>query len=447
MDLVLILLIVLICLVALCATLLVLQYVVKPKSNLNIRDVIKTIEGQYALTLKEIARENELMLRMYRESNANLNERIAQYNTEVSKNVEATGRIQREAFAGIEARLNEILKNNEARLERINQNVSTSLLKMQEGNEKKLNEMRAVVDEKLAESLEKRLNTSLRGINEQLESVYKGLGEMQKLAADVGDFRKVLTNVKTRGTWGEVQLASLLEQMLSSNQFVSQMKIGKDENTRVDFAVVMPGKDEGAVYLPIDAKYPLDSYERLSEAAEAGDTAGVEKAGKELETRIKSEAKKIAELYIKVPTTTDFAIMYLPIEGLFAEVVKRSGLVEALQREYRVMVCGPTTLSALLSSLQMGFRTVAIEKRSSEIWALLNMFRAEFGKFTDLLAKTQKKLSEASSTIESATKKTAKISKGLKAVQTYQPSDAAEFVIQDFGLDADEADDAEAVEG
>ena len=441
MDLNLVLLIVLIALAILCVGLLVLQYFVKPKKNLDITDVMKTIEWQYESTLKEVMRENESMIRIYREANANLSERIAQYNAEVSKNIEGTSKIQREVFAGMEARLNEIFTNNEARLERINQNVSASLNKMQEGNEKKLNEMRTVVEEKLSESLEKRLNSSLLGINERLESVYKGLGEMQKLASDVGDISKVLANVKTRGIWGEVQLGNLLEQMLSAHQFTSQMQIGKDENTRVDFAVVMPGRGEGIVYLPIDSKCPMDYYERLIEASETGDAVAVEKAGKELEVRIKSEAKKISSLYIKVPLTTDFAIMYLPIEGLFAEVVKKSGLVEVLQREYRVMVCGPTTLSALLSSLQMGFRTMAIEQRSSEIWALLNMFRSEFGKFTELLYKTQKKLSEASSSIESATKKTAKISKGLNAVQAYEPKGGVAFDMSELGLDDDEQED------
>ncbi|MCL2539913.1 MAG: DNA recombination protein RmuC [Firmicutes bacterium] len=427
MDAVLILVIISVIMSGICALLLAAQYLIKPRRNMDIGDAVKKTEQQFSQLLGMVERENEHMLRIYRESNALLAERISQYNTEVSKSVENAGKFQREAFEGVENRLKEVLSSNETRLERINKNVTENLSKMQQ-----------TVDEKLNETLEKRLNQSLLGISERLESVFKGLGEMQQLAAGVGDLKKVLSNVKVRGTWGEVQLGNLLEQMLAPNQYAAQVKLGKDENSRVDYAVVMPGKDDGVVYLPLDSKFPMDSYERLVLASEAGDIAAIEKAAKEIESRVKNEAKKISAAYIKTPVTTDFAIMYIPIEGLFAEVVKKQGLIEQLQSEYRIMVCGPTTLSALLNSLQMGFRTMAIEQRSSEIWALLSMFRSEFGKFTDLLAKTQKKLSEASSTIEDATKKTAKISKGLAAVQTFEPKGNESFNLVNFGDDEKE---------
>ena len=255
---------------------------------------------------------------------------------------------------------------------------------------------------------------------------------MKMLAGDVGDLKKVLSNIKTRGTWGEVQLGNLLEQMLSPQQYRAQVMLDKNVSERVDFAVVMPGKDSGNVLLPIDAKYPIESYQRLVEATENGDITKIEANSKELERAIKNYAKDISSKYIKVPTTTDFAIMYLPIEGLYAEVVKNTALIQTLQRDFRIMVCGPTTLAALLSSLQMGFRTLAIEKRSSEVWSLLSLFKAEFSKFYELLLKTQKKLLEASNTIEDATKKTRTIERKLKSVDSLAPQEEKSHSSIDF---------------
>lgn len=275
--------------------------------------------------------------------------------------------------------------------------------------------MRQTVDEKLNVSLEKRLAESFNIINNRLQSVYEGLGEMKQLATGVGDLKKVLTNVKTRGVWGEVSLANLLEQMLSPDQFSSNVAI-KDNQERVDFAIALPGKDDKTILLPVDAKFPIEDYQRLVEASETGNVQQTEAAKKGLEKRVKEEAKKISEKYILLPKTTDFAVMYLALEGLYAEVLRMPGLAEELQREYKVVICGPTTLSALLNSLQLGFKTLSIEKRSSEIWQLLGVFKQEFGKFVDLLAKTQKKLAEASNTIESATKKSRTIERKLKNV-------------------------------
>ena len=263
--------------------------------------------------------------------------------------------------------------------------------------------------------MERRLTESFSLINQRLQSVYEGLGEMKSLANGVGDLKKVLTNVKTRGTWGEVQLLHLLEQILAPQQFLEQVDI-KGSGERVDFAIVMPGKDDENILLPIDAKFPIEDYQRIVDASESGSKEAVDLALKALEKRVKEDAKSIKEKYIHLPKTTDFAIMYLAIEGLYAEVIRRPGLTETLQRDYKVIVCGPTTITALLNSLQLGFKTLSIEKRSSEVYQLLGAIKQEFGKFVDILAKTQKKLAEASNTIEAATKKSRTIEKKLKSV-------------------------------
>ena len=342
---------------------------------------------------------------------------IEGYNKNTTNAIAQNSYLQKQELAIIQSRLETILKTNEDRLNRATDTLEKGLTKLQQDNEKKLEQMRATVDEKLSVSLERRLSESFKLINERLQSVYEGLGEMKSLANGVGDLKKVLGNIKTRGTWGEIQLGNLLEQMLSNEQFSAQVDL-KGNGERVDFAVILPGKDEGQIYLPIDAKFPIEDYQRLVEASERGDIAEIEASLKGLEKRIKDEAKKIKEKYISVPKTTDFAVMYLPIEGLYAEVLRRAGLAESLQREFKIVVAGPTTLSALLNSLQLGFKTLAIEKRSSEIWQLLGIFKQEFGKFVELLAKTQKKLAEASNTIEFATKKSRTIERKLKNVSS-----------------------------
>jgi len=278
--------------------------------------------------------------------------------------------------------------------------------------------MRATVDEKLHTTLERRLGESFKHVSERLELVHKGLGEMQSLASGVGDLKKVLMNVKTRGTWGEIQLGTLLDQILTPEQYVKNVvtKLGGTE--RVEFAIRIPSKDQDGefVLLPLDAKFPLDVYQRLVDASELAQKDVVEDAGKELESRIKMEARRIKEKYVDPPRTTDFAILFLPTEGLYAEVTRRAGLVEALQREFRVTVMGPTTVAAFLNSLQMGFRTLAIERRSSEVWALLGAVKTEFGRFGEMLEKTQKKLQEASNTIEDASKRSRAIERKLRDV-------------------------------
>lgn len=317
------------------------------------------------------------------------------------------------------ANLEQVAKSNEEKLERVRSVVENRLQLMQKDNNEKLEVMRATVDEKLHATLEKRLGESFKQVSDRLESVHKGLGEMQTLAAGVGDLKKVLTNVKTRGTWGEVQLGNLLEQIMTSSQYEKNVAVKKRSAERVEFAIKLPnGPDEQTpLWLPIDAKFPVEDYQRLVSAREAGEQAQIDLAGKELVARIKNEAKDIRDKYIAPPETTDFGILYLPTEGLYAEITQRPGLQEQLQRDYRVMVAGPNTVAALLNSLQMGFRTLAIEKRSSEVWQILGSVKTEFGRFGDLLDKTHKKLQEASNTIESAATKSRTIERKLDKVQ------------------------------
>ena len=335
---------------------------------------------------------------------------------------EEVARSREEAGANARQEREEI----ERKLEQMRQTVEGKLQALQEDNARKLEQMRATVDEKLHATLERRLGESFKIVSERLELVHKGLGEMQNLASGVGDLKKVLTNIKTRGGWGEIQLGTLLEQLLAPDQYAANVATNPRSAERVDFAIRLPGRDSGEpVWLPIDAKFPQEDYQRLMEAQEQGNAAMVEEAAKALETRIRLEARKVHDKYINPPATTDFAMIFLPTEGLFAEVLRRPGLVDGLQREYRVAVMGPTTLGAILNSLQMGFRTLAIEKRTSEVWAVLGAVKAEFGRFGEALGKVQKKLDEASSTIEAAATRSRVLEKKLKGVQELPAADAA----------------------
>jgi DNA recombination protein RmuC len=308
---------------------------------------------------------------------------------------------------------------SEQKLERVRSVVEQRLQLMQKDNNEKLEVMRATVDEKLHATLERRLAESFRHVSERLEQVHKGLGEMQTLASGVGDLKKVLTNVKTRGTWGEVQLGNLLEQIMTPSQYEKNVAVKPRSAERVEFAIRIPTRndDDRSIWLPIDAKFPIEDYTRLVAARELGDAELADKLGRELEQRIKGEARKIKDKYIAPPATTDYAFLYLPTEGLYAEVTQRPGLQEQLQQDYRVVVAGPSTIAALLNTLQMGFRTLAIEKRSSEVWQILAAVKGDFGKFSDLLEKTQKKLQEAGSNIEMAATKSRVISRRLDKVQ------------------------------
>lgn len=322
-------------------------------------------------------------------------------------------------------------KLNEEKLETLRKAVETQLRTMMDDNSRKLEQMRTVVDEKLQSTLEKRLSDSFKQVSERLEQVYKGLGEMRNLATGVGDLKKVLTNVKTRGTWGEIRLSHILEQILTPDQYEVNVATKKASGDRVEFAIKLPGQDshkEKVVWLPIDSKFPQEDYQRLLDAQEAADRERAEKSVKSLEARVKAEAKAIREKYIDPPHTTDFGIMFLPVEGLYAEVLRRPGLCDSLQREYRIVVTGPTTLAALLNSLQMGFRTLAIEKRSSEVWELLGAVKTQFSKFGNVLAKTKKKLQEASNTIDQAEVRTRVIERKLNKVQELPQTDSGKLM-------------------
>ena len=288
-------------------------------------------------------------------------------------------------------------------------------------NERQLGEMRRTVDQRLSESLDKKLDSSFAQVSERLESVYKGLGEMHTLASGVGDLKKVLTNVKTRGIWGEMQLGSLIRQVLAPGQYEENVAVVPGSAERVEFAVCLPDQSGGMVYLPIDSKFPQEDYVRLVDASQAGDAAAADAARKALERRLKEEAKKISFKSVSPPSTTDFAIMFLPIEGLYAEALQTPDLVDSLQRDYRIIMAGPGTFSAMLNALQMGFRTQAIEKRSGEVWRLLGEIRADFSRFTEILETTRHRLDQAGESIDSAVSRTRTIRKKLSDIESDSP--------------------------
>lgn len=352
----------------------------------------------------------------------------------VTTQVGQFGTLQAERLEGFSRELNRFSLGLDERFERLKLSVESRLTAIQVDNSAKLEEMRRTVDEKLHATLEQRLGQSFQLVSERLEQVHRGLGEMQTLAAGVGDLKRVLTNVKTRGTWGEVQLSALLEQLLTVEQFSANVATRPDSNERVDFAIRLPGKGDGAVvWLPIDAKFPIEDYQRLLDAQDRCDLVAVEEAAKAIEMRLKSEAKSIREKYISPPHTTDFAMLYLPIEGLYAEALRRPGLAETLQRDFRISLAGPTTLAALLNSLQMGFRTLAIEQRSAEVWAVLGAVKTEFGKFGEALAHTKKKLDEASNSISKAETRTRQLSRRLKEVEALPVGETENLIgVADF---------------
>ncbi len=325
---------------------------------------------------------------------------------------------------------NEQIDSFRLQLGRLQQTIEARLVALQEGNEKKLEQMRATVDEKLHATLEQRLSESFKQVADRLDQVHRGLGEMQTLARDVGALNRVLSNVKTRGVFGETQLAALIEQVFTPEQYATHVATLPDSNERVEFAIRLPGQrsDGMPLWLPIDAKFPREDHERLMDAQERADVAGIEAAGKALENRLKLEARRIREKYIGPPHTTDFAILFVPTEGLYAEALRRPGVVEAMQREHKVMLAGPTTLLATLTSLQMGFRTLALEKRSAEVWEVLGAVKTEFGRFGDVLARTKKKLEEASSTIDAAQTRTRAMERSLKSVEALPETRVSELL-------------------
>jgi DNA recombination protein RmuC len=361
-----------------------------------------------------------------------------------TKTMGELAKIQKAQLEIMSSEIGKLSDSVEKKLEAVRLTVEGKLQSMQLDNTKQLDQMRQTVDEKLQGTLEKRLGESFKLVSERLEQVHKGLGEMQTLATGVGDLKKVLTNVKTRGTWGEVQLGAMLEQILNPDQFDKNVAM-KDSGERVEFAIKLPGqgtdKDE-IIWLPIDAKFPVEDYQRLIEAQEKADMEGIEISGKQLENRVKSCAGDICEKYLNPPKTTDFGVLFLPTEGLFAEIIRRPGLCEAIQRDCRVVIAGPTTLWSILNSLQMGFRTLAIQKRSSEVWNLLAAVKTEWTKYGVVLDTVHKKLNQVSDTIEKAKVRSRAIGKKLRDVQELPVTEASTLLPLDVSGDDSEVDDS-----
>ena len=391
-----------------------------------VQSALERVERELRQEMARARQEAAAAARGDREEQAQALDRLAKT---LSVQVGQLGTLQGQQLEAFAAQLARLTQSNEQRFEQLRQSVEARLGAMQNDNANKLEEMRKTVDEKLHATLEQRLGDSFKLVSERLELVHKGLGEMQTLAAGVGDLKKVLTNVKTRGTWGEVQLEALLDQVLTAEQYEKNVITRPGSNERVEFAIRLPGGEMGGndkkpVWLPIDAKFPMEDYQRLIEAQERAEPVAVELAAKALEQRLRLEAKTIREKYVEPPFTTDFAILYLPTEGLYAEALRRSGLADSLQRDYRISIAGPTTLAALLNSLQMGFRTLAIEKRSSEVWGVLGAIKTEFGKFGEALDATRKKLEQATKSIESAGVRTRQIERKLKGVEALPAAEA-----------------------
>ena len=379
----------------------------------------------------ELRASREEAARAARDSREELTTALNSANTSISASLSAVGELQRAQLDGVTKQLKELGDSNNQSLERIRLTMDSRVKELQDGNEKKLEQMRKTVDEKLHDTLEKRLGESFKLVSERLEAVQRGLGEMQNLATGVGDLKRVLTNVKARGTWAEVQLGALLEQTLTSNQFARNVQTKEDSREAVEFAVRMPGpKDdpEACVWLPIDSKFPQEDYVRLQDAAERGDAAEVQKASDALARSIRVQAEAISSKYLCPPCTTEFALMFLPTEGLYAEVLRHPTLADELQHKYHVVPVGPTNLTAFLSALRMGFQTLAIEQQSAEVWKILAAVKTEFGKFGDVLSTLKRQLATASDTIDKAETRTRQMGKALKTVEALPAEQAAKLL-------------------
>ena len=383
------------------------------------RDTVDSVQRQLEMSSKA-SRETQVALST-RES-----ERFAMFSRNTNENLDTLRKTVNEMTKGLDERMTSFQKQSAIQMEQIRRTMEKRVADMQASNEKKLEEMRLTVDEKLQKTLEERINQSFKMVSDRLDRVYKSLGEMQKVGAGVDDLKRVLSNVKTRGILGEVQLGAILEEILSPEQYEVNIATKKGSQDRVEFAVRLPGDDETPVYLPIDAKFPLDAYQKLLDAYDSADPVQVETAVKELRTRIKGFAKDIRTKYIDVPYTTEFAIMFLPVEGLYAEVV-RHGMVEELQKD-KINIAGPTTMAALLNSLQMGFKTMAIQKSSGQVWKVLGEVRTEFEKFETVLDKAQQRMQQASQELDSLVgTRTRAINRKLRDVSEYTNPDSADI--------------------
>lgn len=381
------------------------------------RRFTRDLEAQRDELLDALEQERDDHQRALRALNENLMHSLSTLGQSQSALLESMQRQVMLSGRNQEERFSQMSESTARGLENLRTSLQSQLTTLRQENDQQLSAMRRTVDEQLTQHLDKRLNASFAQVSARLEQVYKGLGEMQNLAVGVGDLKKVLTNVKTRGIWGEMQLGALLGQVLTREQYAENIEIVPGSQERVEFAVRLPGKDEHAVWLPIDSKFPQEDYLRLIEASQQGDAAGVETARRALMTRVKIEGKRIASKYIAPPHSTDFAIMFLPVEGLYAEVMRDMDTAEQLQREQRVVIAGPSTFAALLNALQMGFRTLAIEQRSSEVWKLLGAVKNDFGRFAEVLEKTQQRLRQASDSIDTAFTRTRAIQRRLGQVE------------------------------
>lgn len=394
---------------------------------------LKTNSQNTAWELSEMRKGNQDTIQMTQTIMQSFGELISHNQKDSAENLD-------KRLADLSQRFSHMAQENEQKLEQIRAAMEKKIGDLTSENSKQLEEMRRTVDEKLQKTLDDRITQSFKLVNDRLEQVYRGLGEMQNLAVGVGDLKKVLSNVKTRGILGEVQLGAILEQILSPEQYEENVITRSTGNDRVEFAVKLPGDDERTVWLPIDAKFPADSYSRLVDAYDTGDPAAIEEAAKNLERVIKSEAKDIHSKYIEPPYTTDFGIMFLPFEGLYAEVVRR-GMLETLQREYKVNIAGPTTMAALLNSLQMGFKTLAIQKHSGEVWEVLGAVKTEFGNFSRVLESARKRLRLADEDLEKLVgTRTRAIERKLRGVESLSAPESSELLeLTDFGFnDGDE---------
>jgi len=419
--------------------------------------IVKTINGisksqQDGLAivetrLKTLVDSNEVHVRKLRETievlmksiQAGNEQSIEKLQIALTKNISEMGKVQQENLTAVECRVKSISESNEIRMDKLRGTVEKQMNSLQESNEKKLDQMRETVDEKLQSTLEKRLGESFKLVSERLEAVQRGLGDMQNLATGVGDLKRMLTNVKTRGTWGEFQLGDILEQILTPDQFEKNVQPKLGYSGTVEYAIKLPGRtDLSTVWLPIDSKFPQEDYQRLIDATENSDVVAVKKSINSLLRTIEKSAKDISDKYIEPPNTTDFAVMFLPTEGLYSEVLRQPGLVSKLQQQYRVVIAGPTTLAALLNSLRMGFRTLAIEKHSSEVWTVLSAVKTEFVKFEKILKRVKKQLVIASNTIEDTSVRTRAMERTLRGVETLQTNESTEI----FGIKVAENDDS-----
>lgn len=389
---------------------------------------------------------SEQLLSMGTENRKELSESLKSFENKFTENVKGFNDLQKQKFDDLIAKQETIKKDIENNLKEIRETVENKLNSIREDNSNKLEEMRKTVDEKLQESVEKRFNESFKLINERLEAVHKGLGEMQNLATGVGDLKKVLTNVKTRGTFGEVQLGAILEQFLSPQQYIKNDHPDSENDRRVvEYSIKLPGKENNeSVLLPIDSKFPIEDYQRLLDAYEK-ETESVESLSLQLNKTVEKCAKDIHEKYIKPPTTTDFAILFVPTEGLYAEILRRPGFTERIQEKYRVVIVGPTNLVAFLNSLQMGFRTLEVQKRSSEVWEILAAVKTEFSRFGSLLDKTKKKLQETANVIDDAGVRSRAIANKLKKVEALPKDKAIAILGEEIAFEEDEDKEIEII--